>query len=128
MVKLMAAADLSVSKLGSMFNEAIASELPIVALEPPPGAERVQYRLLEEWQVGRAVKTLDEMVATVADLLAHPQKLCAMREQARARRKLDAASRLARWIDDAVSLRSISEKSDAHNPVRAHYGRQVLAD
>jgi processive 1,2-diacylglycerol beta-glucosyltransferase len=128
MVKLMAAADLLVSKLGSTFNEAIAMELPIVALEPPPGAERVQYRLLEEWQVGRAVKTMDEMCAAVADLLAHPQKLEAMRERARAHRKLDAASRIARWIDDAVSLRSLSEQSDARISVSARRGQQVLAD
>lgn len=98
MPQLMAAADLMVSKLGSMFNEAIASALPIVALEPPPGSERVQYRMLAEWQVGCPVRTLNEVSATVTDLLAHPQKLAAMREQARARRKLDAAERIARWL------------------------------
>jgi processive 1,2-diacylglycerol beta-glucosyltransferase len=128
MAKLMAAADLMVSKLGSMFNEAIASALPIVALEPPPGAERIQYRLLEEWQVGRAVKTLEEMAATVADLLAHPQKLDALREHSRARRKLDAAPRIARWIDEAVSLRSLSEQSGARISVSARRGQQVLAE
>ncbi|MDT7542067.1 MAG: processive 1,2-diacylglycerol beta-glucosyltransferase [Acidobacteriota bacterium] len=125
MVKLMSAADLMVSKLGSMFNEAIASALPIVALEPPPGSERVQYRLLEEWQVGRAVKTLDEMAATVADLLAQPQKLSALREQSRARRKLDAASRVARWINDAVGIR---RSSSVRIPVMTRRGQQVLAD
>ncbi len=98
MPRLMAAADLMVSKLGSMFNEAIASALPIVALEPPPGAERVQYRLLSEWQVGCPVRTLDEVAKTVADLLTHPRKLAAMREHAHARRKLDAAARIARWL------------------------------
>jgi processive 1,2-diacylglycerol beta-glucosyltransferase len=98
MPQLMAAADLMVSKLGSMFNEAIASMLPIVALEPPPGSERVQYRLLAEWQIGCPVRTLDEVSATVTDLLAHPQKLARMREQARAHRKLDAAERIARWL------------------------------
>jgi processive 1,2-diacylglycerol beta-glucosyltransferase len=105
MPRLMSAADLMVSKLGSMFNEAVASELPIVALEPPPGAERVQYRLLGEWGVGCPVRTLDEVAATVADLLANPLKLSAMREQARARRKLDAAPRIARWLEEAVRRR-----------------------
>jgi processive 1,2-diacylglycerol beta-glucosyltransferase len=103
MPKLMHAADLMVSKLGSMFNEAIASLLPIVALEPPPGAERVQYRLLDEWQVGRAVRTLDEMIETVTELLNDPTRLSAMREQARTRRKLDAAHRIADWLERAVS-------------------------
>jgi processive 1,2-diacylglycerol beta-glucosyltransferase len=103
MPKLMAAADLMVSKLGSMFNEAIASELPIIALEPPPGAERVQYRLLEEWKVGCAVRTLDEVVERVARLLAHPQEIDSMREQARRRRKRDVSGRIARWLIDAIS-------------------------
>ncbi|HEX3558167.1 MAG TPA: glycosyltransferase [Pyrinomonadaceae bacterium] len=103
MPKLMRAADLMVSKLGSMFHEALASGLPVVALEPPPGAERVQYRLLEEWQVGCPVRTLDEMCSTVAELLAHPHRLSAMREQARAHRRLDAAGRIARWLAEASS-------------------------
>jgi processive 1,2-diacylglycerol beta-glucosyltransferase len=97
--QLMAAADLMVSKLGSMFNEALAAELPVIALEPPPGAERVQYRLLEEWKTGRAVRTLDEAVGEVARLLAQPLELGAMRERARERRKPDAALRIARWLD-----------------------------
>ncbi|MDT5271303.1 MAG: processive 1,2-diacylglycerol beta-glucosyltransferase [Acidobacteriota bacterium] len=105
MPKLMAAADLMVSKLGSMFNEAVASELPIVALEPPPGAERVQYRLLEEWGVGCPVRTLEEVVSTVEDLLAHTQKISALRERARARRKLDAARRIASWLEEELSNR-----------------------
>jgi processive 1,2-diacylglycerol beta-glucosyltransferase len=102
MPKLMAAADLMVSKLGSMFNEAVASELPIVALEPPPGAERVQYRLLEEWGVGRPVRTLGEAVSTVEDLLAHPEKLSSLRERARARRRPDAARRIAGWLEEEI--------------------------
>jgi processive 1,2-diacylglycerol beta-glucosyltransferase len=106
MPKLMSAADLMVSKLGSMFNEAVASELPIVALEPPPGAERVQYRLLKEWRVGCPVRTIEEVVETVADLLAHPQKLSDMRDAARARRKLDAARRIARWLEDNSQVRT----------------------
>jgi processive 1,2-diacylglycerol beta-glucosyltransferase len=105
MPKLMSAADLMVSKLGSMFNEAVASELPIVALEPPPGAERVQYRLLEEWGVGCPVRTLDEVVSTVEDLLAHPLKLSALRERARARRRLDAARRIASWLEEEINNR-----------------------
>ena len=98
MPKLMWAADLMVSKLGSMFNEAIASELPIIALEPLPGAERVQYRLLEEWQVGCAVRSLDEVVQRVDHLLSQPQLLEEMRGRARAHRTLGASQRIARWL------------------------------
>jgi processive 1,2-diacylglycerol beta-glucosyltransferase len=102
MSKLMCGADLMVSKLGSMFNEAIASELPIIALEPPPGSERVQYRLLEEWKVGCAVRTLDELVMKVADLLSQPQLLQEMRERARARRGPDVSRRIAQWLIEAI--------------------------
>ncbi|HXM36200.1 MAG TPA: glycosyltransferase [Pyrinomonadaceae bacterium] len=103
MPRLMHAADLMVSKLGGMFNEAIASELPIVALEPPPGSERVQHRLLDQWQIGRAVSTMEELVETVTDLLDNPQKLSEMREQMRARRTTDAAERIACWLDEALN-------------------------
>ncbi|MDT5295774.1 MAG: processive 1,2-diacylglycerol beta-glucosyltransferase [Acidobacteriota bacterium] len=103
--QLMSAADLMVSKLGSMFNEALAVELPIVALEPPPGAERVQYRLLEEWGTGRAVRTPAEAVGEAARLLSQPLELDAMRERVRAHRQPDAAPRIALWLDDALSTR-----------------------
>jgi UDP-N-acetylglucosamine:LPS N-acetylglucosamine transferase len=103
MPKLMCAADLMVSKLGSMFNEAIASELPIIALEPPPGAERVQYRLLDEWKVGCAVRTLDEVIERVARLLRQPFELFEMREQARAHRKPDVSRRIAEWLVETIN-------------------------
>jgi processive 1,2-diacylglycerol beta-glucosyltransferase len=102
MPQLMSAADLMVSKLGSMFHEAIAAGLPIVALEPPPGAERVQYRLLGEWGIGCAVRTLDEAGATVARLLADARELSALRERVRARRRPDAARRIALWLKSAL--------------------------
>ena len=95
---LMSAADLLVSKLGNMFNEAVASALPLIALEPPPGAERLQYRLLGEWNVGRPVRTIDELVRTVTDLLNAPAQLEKMRENARIHGKNDAATQLANWL------------------------------
>jgi processive 1,2-diacylglycerol beta-glucosyltransferase len=128
MPKLMHAADLMVSKLGSMFNEAVASELPIVALEPPPGAERVQYQLLEEWRVGRAVRDLDELIETVSDLLSQPQKLSLMREQARKRRKTDAARRIACWLEEAVSQRRVmNEEFRSDLKPASQFGADVQA-
>jgi processive 1,2-diacylglycerol beta-glucosyltransferase len=106
MPKLMSAADLMVSKLGSMFNEAIASDLPIIALEPPPGSERVQYRLLEEWKVGCAVRTLDEAVERVESLLAQPYLLDEMREQTRAHCRRFATARIADWLKEALDAQS----------------------
>jgi processive 1,2-diacylglycerol beta-glucosyltransferase len=103
--QLMAAADVMVSKLGSMFNEALAVELPIVATEPPPGSEHAQYRLLEEWGTGRAVRTPEEAVVEVARLLSTPRALEAMRARARRRRMPDAAPRIARWLDSELTAR-----------------------
>lgn len=120
MPKLMCAADLMVSKLGSMFNEAVAAALPIVALEPPPGSERVQYQLLGEWQIGCPVHTLDEVVETVIDLLTQPHKLSEMRERARARRRFDAAGRIARWLEEStktVPPASLTSTGKAHTGV-----------
>ena len=102
MPRLMSIADLMVSKLGSMFYEAIASQLPMVVLEPPPGAERMQYRLVDEWHVGRSVRTIDEMTRTVADLLKHPRKLEEMRKNAREVKQADAALRVAQWLKKEV--------------------------
>lgn len=100
-VKLMRASDLLVSKLGNTFDEAIAAELPLIALEPPPGSERVQYRLLDEWGVGRAVRTVDQLIETVSYLLlADKRKLDAMRSNARSRRQVDTAMLIARWLSE----------------------------
>lgn len=121
MPKLMYSADLLVSKLGSMFHEAIAAGLPIVAVEPQPGAERVQYRLLEEWGVGRAVRTLDEVCQTVAELLAAPQKLRALRARVCARRTPDAAPRIANWLGGA--LKNQLPTDAAPHPVHELQGR-----
>ena len=98
MPELMRAADLMVSKLGHTLDEAMASHLPIVALEPPPGAERVQYRSLDEWRIGRAVRTLDEMAAVVDALLATRGELETMREATRGHSTPLAAQRIAHWI------------------------------
>lgn len=98
--KLMRAADLLVSKLGNTFDEAMAAELPLVALEPPPGSERVQYKLLDEWGVGHAVLTIDQLVETVSRLLLDKHKLNVMRSKARERRQSNAAALIAEWLSE----------------------------
>ncbi|PYS51246.1 MAG: hypothetical protein DMF68_05095 [Acidobacteria bacterium] len=95
--RLMHAADLLVSKFGNTFVEAMAAELPLIGLEPPPGSERVQYGLLEEWGMGRAVRNLDELVETVSELLNNRERLDAMRRRAREHNQMDAAALIADW-------------------------------
>jgi len=97
--ELMEAADLLVSKPGHTFDEAIATELPMVVLPPPPGSEQVQYRLLDEWGVGLPVRTLDEMTAAVTRLLTDAEELERCRAAGGARRNADAATRIAQWIE-----------------------------
>jgi len=94
----MSAADLMVSKLAGMFDEAIACGLPLVSLEPPPGAERLQHALLDEWGVGRAVWSIEELTQTVSQLLHDPSQLAEMRKNARSRKPQNAARRVAKWL------------------------------
>ncbi len=96
--RVMVAADLLVSKLGHTFDEAVALGLPIVALEPPPGSERIQHRLVDEWGVGCAVHDLDQMADAVTVLATHPATLAAMREAAMVRPRTNAAREIARSL------------------------------
>jgi processive 1,2-diacylglycerol beta-glucosyltransferase len=100
---LMQAADLMVSKPGHTFDEAIASGLPLVSLPPPPGSERVQYRLLDEWNVGRSVRDLDELGVVVVRLLGDRKEIAALRESALRRARPAAARAVAQWIHAAAS-------------------------
>jgi len=109
----MHAADLLVSKPGHTFDEALATGLPLVALEPPPGSEWVQYSLVEAWGVGRAVRTLDDMAAAVEHLLTDVTELTRIRNTMAARTRTDAATRIADWI------RNPEYASDGH-PARRH--------
>jgi processive 1,2-diacylglycerol beta-glucosyltransferase len=100
--ELMQAADVLVSKLGLTFYEAMACALPIVALEPPPGAERVQYNLLENFGVGRAVKTVEEATKAVGELLRNKNLLREMRAQTENFGSMQAAEKLADWLREKI--------------------------
>jgi processive 1,2-diacylglycerol beta-glucosyltransferase len=118
--ELMRAADVMVSKPGHAFDEAIASGLPLISLPPPPGSEWAQYRLLDEWNVGRGVRDLDEMGEVVLALLGDRQSLIAMHHSAHERARPSAARDVARWIlgagpvgvSDAAGARGQSRTSE----------------
>ncbi|MGI9035306.1 MAG: MGDG synthase family glycosyltransferase [Pyrinomonadaceae bacterium] len=101
---LMQAADVLVSKLGLTFYEALACALPIVALEPPPGAERAQYNLLENFGTGRAVKTVAEMSKAVGELLDNKKSLQKMRAQTEVFGQTQAAAKLAEWLRENINV------------------------
>lgn len=104
---LMRAADALVSKLGHTFDEAMAVGLPLVALQPPPGSERVQYRLLHERSAGFAVSTLDEMVAAVGRAIAQRHGMLDGNSSGHA--SLDSAAvAVAQWLREAIGYRPVS--------------------
>ncbi|HUI42637.1 MAG TPA: glycosyltransferase [Terriglobia bacterium] len=95
----MAAADLLVSKPGgTTVLEAINSGLPLLALDPLPGAERRACELIERWGVGCYVRRAGDLTPTLVRLLAHPEEAEAMRRQARARARPHAAAEAAAAI------------------------------
>jgi hypothetical protein len=75
----------------------------------------VQYRLLDEWKVGCAVRTLDEVVERVARLLTQPLELFEMREHARARRQPEVSRRIAEWLVEAITTQQATD--DLFQPV-----------
>ena len=99
----MQAADILISKLGLTFYEAMACALPIIALEPPPGAERIQYNLLENFGVGRAVKTIEEMSKAVGELLNDKNSLQKMRKQTEVFAQNRADDKLAAWLREKIN-------------------------
>ena len=80
----------------------MACGLPIVALEPPPGAERIQYNLLEHFGVGRAAKTIGEVSKIVGELLEDENLLCGMRDKTEAFGATQAAEKLAAWLREKI--------------------------
>jgi processive 1,2-diacylglycerol beta-glucosyltransferase len=83
--RLMACADVVITKPGGLTtSECLAMGLPMIVNAPIPGQEeRNADYLLEQ---GAALKAFDDLSLEyrVQDLLAHPQKLQAMREKAKA--------------------------------------------
>ena len=102
MPKLLYAADLVVSKLGNMFNEAIAAELPIISLEPLPGAEQIQQQLVDEWKIGVSAETSKQAADAVVEILSSPKRIDTIRQNIRERRKLDACRRIGTWLVNEV--------------------------
>jgi len=99
---LMLSADILISKLGLTFYEAMACGLPVIALEPPPGAERIQYNLLESFGTGRAVKTVEDVVKTVGELLENQSLLQKMRAKTQIIGQMQAAEKLALWLQERI--------------------------
>ncbi len=100
---LMQAVDVLISKLGLTFCEAMTCGLPIIALEPPPGAEQIQYDLLEHLGVGRAVRSLEELSKAVCEMLDDKDLLRRMRAKTGVVAQVQAADKLADWLREKIN-------------------------
>ncbi len=100
--QLFRAADVLISKLGTTFDEAMACRLPIIALPPPPGAERTQFELLEKFAVGRCVRTPAEVAEATENLLKNPAALDRMRTNAAKLARTNAAAKIALWLKEKI--------------------------
>lgn len=95
----LAAADLLVSKPGGMtITEAINSGVPLLALDPMPGAEVRACVLIEKWGVGFRVKRPKELAPAISRLLANRQELEEMRARSQALARPQAARETAATI------------------------------
>ena len=103
----LAAADLVLSKPGGMtVTEAINSAVPLLALDPLPGAERRACNLIEKWGVGFLVKHYAELAPTIERLLSNPQELSEMRGKARTLSRPNAARDAAQAVLALYEARS----------------------
>jgi processive 1,2-diacylglycerol beta-glucosyltransferase len=96
MPELMAVADLLITKPGGLtVGEALAARLPMLLTSPIPGPEERHVRYLEQNGVAVYARTREEIPHLVSALLSNRPKLQAMRQQASARSRPEAARTVA---------------------------------
>lgn len=79
--ELMSIADLVVTKPGGLTtSESLASELPMVIINPIPGQEEENAEFLESNGIAVWIKKSDNPKIIIEDLLSHPEKLEKMKE------------------------------------------------
>jgi len=94
--ELMTMSDLLVSKAGGVTtSEALAAELPMIAVSPVPGQEEENLAFLADIGAIVAAPTPADLRRILLDLLDHPDRLERMREAARRVKRPDAAARAA---------------------------------
>ncbi len=89
---LMKMASVLVTKPGGLTAaEALASGLPMVLLRAGPGQEEANARFLSEAGAALVTESPDDVVASVSEVLTHPEQLARMRARALALGRPDAA-------------------------------------
>lgn len=104
--ELMAVSDLLVSKAGGLTTaESLCRGLPVVIYRPIPGQEDANADFLVRHGAGRRAHTEAEVAPIITYLLEHPWELKAMGRQARQLGHPEAASTIARMVNEAWSGR-----------------------
>lgn len=79
--ELMSISDLVVTKPGGLTtSESLASELPMIVINPIPGQEEENAEFLESNGIAVWIKKSDNPKIIIEDLLSHPEKLEKMKE------------------------------------------------
>ncbi len=103
MATLMTAADVLITKPGGLTtSEALAKQLPMILTNPIPGQEERNVKFLTAHGVARVVRTSEDLIHQVNDLLRHPKKTHAMKQRARIIGKPYSAWEAARSIFSLV--------------------------
>lgn len=104
--ELMAVSDLLVSKAGGLTTtEALCRGLPILIYRPIPGQEDANADFLVRHGAGRRAHTESEVGPLITYLLKNPWELKAMSRQARQLGHPEAASTIARMVNESWSGR-----------------------
>ncbi len=104
--ELMAVSDLLVSKAGGLTTaESLCRGLPVVIYRPIPGQEDANADFLVRHGAGRRAHTESEVAPLITYLLEHPWELKAMSRQARQLGHPEAASTIARMVNESWSGR-----------------------
>ncbi len=101
MPDLMEASDLLVAKSGgSTTTEALSKELPMVVMEPIPGQESRNARLLGDRHAAFFIKSPGQIATIMKVIFDQPGILEAKRSEIRMLARPDAAAELARYVLD----------------------------
>ena len=96
---LMKVATLIVTKPGGLTtSEALASELPIIVINPIPGQEVKNANFLQQAGVAREVDRPETLPQIVEHLLTHPQELAQMAANSKRLGKPNSATEAARLV------------------------------
>jgi processive 1,2-diacylglycerol beta-glucosyltransferase len=96
---IMCACDFMIGKGGALScSECLALGVPIVLYGSPPGNELGNARHMDAIGAGKIADTVDDVVATVNDWLAHPEKVQAMRARGLQHGHPNAAADVARVV------------------------------